>query len=116
MKISTKGRYALRVMIDLAENQKGRFVPLKDIPPNLINAFIAIEDETFYEHKGINFRRTLGALGNFYFKFDEQVFGGSTITQQLVKNVYLSGEKTLKRKISEINHLFYGQFYFFGDC
>ena len=44
------------------------WVPIEKVPENLQKAFIAIEDETFYEHRGINFRRTLGALGNFYFK------------------------------------------------
>ena len=69
---------------------------------NLKNAFIAIEDETFYAHKGINWKRTLGAVGNFVFKFDDTEFGGSTITQQLIKNMTLDNDKSATRKIREI--------------
>lgn len=78
------------------------WVPISKMPKDIINAFIAIEDETFYEHKGINFRRTLGALGNFLFKFDDQVFGGSTITQQLIKNITNDKSQTATRKFREI--------------
>ncbi|MBQ6848252.1 MAG: transglycosylase domain-containing protein [Clostridia bacterium] len=78
------------------------WVSIDKMPKNLINAFIAIEDETFYEHSGINWKRTLGAVGNMLFKFDETEFGGSTITQQLIKNVTSDKGKNAMRKAREI--------------
>ena len=78
------------------------WVGIDRMPKNLQNAFIAIEDETFNTHKGINWRRTLGAIGNYFFKFDETEFGGSTITQQLIKNVTLDKGRNATRKLREI--------------
>ncbi len=72
------------------------------MPENLKNAFIAIEDETFRTHKGVNWKRTLGAIGNYIFKYDDTQFGGSTITQQLIKNITLDKGKNAYRKIREI--------------
>lgn len=78
------------------------WVSIDKMPKHLINAFIAIEDETFHEHSGINWKRTLGAVSNLIFKFDETEFGGSTITQQLIKNVTSDNDKSATRKIREI--------------
>lgn len=75
-------------------------VSIDKVPDSLKNAFIAIEDQYFYQHKGINVRSILGALwadimhGSYH-------RGASTITQQLVKNAFLSPEKTPKRKAQE---------------
>ena len=71
------------------------------IPEHVKNAFIAIEDKRFYSHKGIDFKAVLRSVVN---NIKNRSFkeGGSTITQQLVKNTHLSGEKTFKRKISEM--------------
>ncbi len=76
--------------------QKGTYVELDSISQDLQNAVIATEDRTFYENKGINFSRFVLALvtmGRFG--------GGSTITQQLAKNAYLSQEQTIERKAKE---------------
>ncbi len=78
------------------------WVNIDRMPENLKNAFIAIEDETFKTHKGINWRRTFGAIGNYFFKFDDTEFGGSTITQQLIKNITLDKGRNALRKIREI--------------
>lgn len=78
------------------------WVSIDKMPKNLINAFIAIEDKTFYDHSGVNWRRTLGAIGNWLFGFDEQQFGGSTITQQLIKNVTSDNDRSATRKMREI--------------
>lgn len=74
---------------------------IKDIPNHVKNAFIAIEDKRFYSHKGIDYKGLLRSLFNNIksFSFKE---GGSTITQQLIKNTHLSNEKTLKRKLIEM--------------
>lgn len=73
---------------------------ISSIPENAKNAFIAIEDKRFYSHNGVDNRALLRAIFNNItsFSFKE---GASTITQQLVKNTQLSGEKTIKRKLIE---------------
>lgn len=76
------------------------FVSLDKIPKDLQNAFIAIEDERFYDHPGIDPKGIVGsAMENL--KSDGIVRGASTITQQLVKNVYLNSDKKWSRKIKE---------------
>lgn len=78
------------------------WVGIDKMPKNLQNAFIAIEDERFNDHFGVDWRRTAGAVGNFFFKFDNTEFGGSTITQQLIKNVTMDNGKNAYRKFREI--------------
>lgn len=76
--------------------QKGTYVELNAISDHLKNAVIATEDRTFYENNGVNFKRfflAVATLGKFG--------GGSTITQQLAKNAYLSQDQTIKRKARE---------------
>lgn len=78
-------------------------VPVKfnKIPKNLINAFIAVEDARFYEHSGVDPRGILRAVwSNITNRGVSE--GGSTITQQLAKNAYLTQEQTIKRKIQEV--------------
>ena len=72
-----------------------------EIPSDLISAFISIEDKRFFEHRGVDWKRTLGAAFNYVLRFDGS-FGGSTITQQLIKNVTERDEYTLERKLQEI--------------
>ena len=76
-------------------------VKIEQIPADLQNAFIAVEDNRFYEHKGVDPK---GLLRAFYANLRNQEIteGGSTITQQLAKNAYLTQEQTFKRKIQEI--------------
>lgn len=71
------------------------------IPKTIKNAFIAVEDERFYKHCGFDIIRTAKAFFNWIFRRDSS-FGGSTITQQLVKNLTQNQEKTALRKIKEI--------------
>ncbi len=81
--------------------EKRRDVPLAAIPPRMVQAVLAIEDRRFYEHPGIDpIGLTSAVLGNL-FGSKKYLRGGSTITQQLVKNTFLTPEKTLKRKVSE---------------
>jgi len=77
------------------------WIPLEKIPIEVQNAFIAIEDHRFFEHKGMDLRRTAGALLGFFSGGSKQ-YGGSTITQQLVKNLTGDNSVTPKRKITEI--------------
>ena len=76
------------------------FVPLKDIPKHLQQATIAIEDKDFYRHGAVDFRGIARAM---YVIFStDQLQGGSTLTQQLVKTSLLSLDRTIERKIREV--------------
>ncbi len=83
------------------EGDEKQVTEIKDIPLHVQNAFIAVEDKRFYKHNGVDtkglFRAMLANIKSFSFKE-----GGSTISQQLIKNTHLSNQKTLKRKLSEI--------------
>ena len=87
----------------ILNNQKlnNNYTKLTDIKPYTIDAFLSIEDKQFYNHDGINYPRILKAL---LVNLKDRNFseGASTITQQLVKNKYLTNEKTIARKIKEI--------------
>ena len=74
-------------------------VSIDEIPVNLRNAFVAVEDARFYTHNGIDVKRIVGALVSNLTSSGTQ--GGSTITQQLIKNSLLSSEVSYKRKIQE---------------
>ncbi|OTG95202.1 penicillin-binding protein 1B [Acinetobacter sp. ANC 4654] len=80
-------------------NEDRVLIKLKNVPKPLIEALIATEDRNFYHHHGISVRGTARALVSNVTGGKRQ--GGSTLTQQLVKNFYLSPEKTLKRKVNE---------------
>ncbi|MCR4427303.1 MAG: penicillin-binding protein 1A [Firmicutes bacterium] len=80
-------------------------VPLRDMPDHLIQAVIAVEDHNFYQHHGISVRRILGALWADIKNLSPDQ-GGSTITAQLARNVFLSHEKTINRKIWEALYAF----------
>lgn len=80
--------------------QNRKYVDYEDIPQEMVDAILATEDVRFFDHFGIDFFRLGGAvLANFTGGFGSQ--GASTITQQVVKNSFLSNEKTLKRKAQE---------------
>ena len=76
------------------------FVTYDKIPSKLINAFIAIEDKRFLEHNGIDYIRSSAAILNYVFR-GRECFGGSTISQQVVKNLTGNNSITVKRKLSE---------------
>ncbi|NOY63829.1 MAG: PBP1A family penicillin-binding protein [Nitrospirae bacterium] len=88
------------VLIGEFKIYNGRYIKLKDIPSDLINAVIATEDSRFFKHRGVDYLAITRALIKdiIHMSFKE---GGSTITQQLAKMLYLSHEKTIKRKIKE---------------
>lgn len=77
------------------------YTQLNDISKDVINAVIAVEDHRFYEHKGIDLISTTKALFT-NLKQKELVTGGSSITQQLAKNMYFTQEKQFSRKFAEI--------------
>jgi penicillin-binding protein 1B len=80
--------------------QDRRLVPLAKLPKHLVDAVLAAEDQRFYRHHGVDWVRLGGALvANA--RARRTVEGGSTITQQLVKNLYVGSERTLARKLHE---------------
>src|SRR5215813_405370 len=83
------------------ENQRRVWVPLADIPEHVQKAFLAAEDKRFYQHKGIDERGLIRAfIGNLASSGRPQ--GGSTITQQIVKNLLVGEDLTYERKIREM--------------
>ena len=85
----------------LYSTYKCKSVTFDDLPQNLINAFISIEDKRFEEHSGVDFKRTIAAGFNYFLKLKKS-FGGSTITQQLIKNVTENDDFSFQRKLQEI--------------
>lgn len=81
-------------------NRNQTFVPLTKIPKNVQEATIAIEDKDFYHHGAIDIRGIARAA--YYTLFHKQIQGGSTLTQQLIKNTLLTPEQTITRKVKEI--------------
>ena len=75
---------------------------LDEIPANMQNAVIAIEDERFRQHDGVDWKRTASAVVNLVFKFSSVEYGGSTLTQQLVKQLTGDNDHTVMRKVTEI--------------
>jgi 1A family penicillin-binding protein len=88
------------ILYDVNQDVQRTVIPFAEISPNIKNATIAIEDQEFYSHGGIKPRAILRAViaNIFSLEFSQ---GGSTITQQLIKNTILSRDKTIARKIKE---------------
>lgn len=80
--------------------EKRKNVEYDDLPKNLVNAIVAIEDRRFLEHRGIDYRGLARAVW-VNVTNGEITQGGSTLTQQLVKNLFLTSERTYKRKLQE---------------
>ena len=78
-----------------------RWVDFEELPQHLINAVVAIEDHRFWNHQGVDWYRTAGAFMNMFLSMQD-TFGGSTITQQLIKNLTEEDDVTVQRKLQEI--------------
>ncbi len=87
------------VITDYKGTENRVMVSISMMPKNLCNAFVAVEDARFYTHNGIDLKRIFGSLIANFTTGSQQ--GGSTITQQLIKNTVLSSEQSYKRKIQE---------------
>lgn len=88
-------------VLDIRGPRYGRLVDLSQLPPHVPQAFIAAEDKRFYEHDGADTWAILRAAWSNW-RSGRTVSGASTLTQQLVKNLVLSPERTLKRKAQEV--------------
>ena len=96
----------IRVLQQLHTTTDRRWASYDELPQDLINAAIAIEDKRFYEHQGVDWITTAKASLNLLFG-DGSTFGGSTLTQQLIKNLYMAtdasaNDVTVQRKVTEI--------------
>ena len=90
------------VEFEKVSSSQNRFcVPLNKVPKHMRDAFVSIEDERFYLHNGFDIKRTTKAILDFI-KMGSRAQGGSTITQQLIKNITDNDDKTPVRKIQEI--------------
>ena len=89
-----------RVIGTIFQGENRKTADLEDMPPSLLDALVAKEDERFREHGGVDFWGIVLALWRDI-RAGEAVAGGSTITQQYVKNAYLSGDRSLQRKVKE---------------
>lgn len=91
------------LLIEYAEERRV-FIDYSDMPTQLVNAFIAAEDQNFWTHPGIDVQGITRALANNalrMFGYDTTLSGASTITQQVAKNFFLTSERTISRKIKE---------------
>ena len=89
------------VLEELSGRKKSTWVSYEQIPKYMEYAAVSIEDKRFYTHHGVDWYRTIGAFGNMFLSMSD-TFGGSTITQQLIKNLTEYDEVTVKRKLLEI--------------
>ncbi len=83
------------------QNQK-EWVSYSEIPASVLDCFLAMEDRGFFSHKGVSLSRTAKAAVNYLLGSRSGTFGGSTITQQVVKNISGDSEYTVRRKLTEI--------------
>jgi penicillin-binding protein 1A len=89
------------LVANLFDGEHRIYAKYEEIPPRVIEALIAIEDTSFFEHEGVNFEAIFRALIKDI-KAMKLVEGASTITQQLIKNTVLTRDKTITRKLSEV--------------
>lgn len=91
------------VIADLSGDEKRKVITLEDMADYLPKAYVAIEDERFYKHNGVDFKRTAGAIVKTL--MGDSSYGGSTITQQLVKNITKDDDRSglagIMRKVKE---------------
>ncbi len=89
------------IIAELGNNKNTKNVSLSEIPDNLKNAYISIEDQRFYKHSGVDLPRTGAAILSYVRNLGSSSFGGSSITQQLVKNLTGDNSSKVTRKINE---------------
>jgi len=88
-------------LFDAEQRSKRELVKYDQIPPVMVQAVLAIEDRRFFEHSGVNYFRTMEAVWEDVLR-QRRAQGGSTITQQLARGFFLTPEKSIKRKLTEM--------------
>lgn len=86
----------------LAESEDATYLGYEDIPADVVNAFVSVEDRTFWNNSGVDYKGILRVCVNYVKTKGQVAEGASTITQQLARGTFLSNEKTISRKIKEI--------------
>ena len=86
----------------LAESEDATYLEYKDIPADVVNAFVAVEDRTFWHNSGVDLKGIVRVCLNYVKSRGQVAEGASTITQQLARGTFLTNEKTMSRKIKEI--------------
>lgn len=86
----------------LAESEDATYLSYEDIPADVVNAFVSVEDRTFWNNSGVDYKGILRVCVNYVKTKGQVAEGASTITQQLARGTFLPNEKTLSRKIKEI--------------
>lgn len=90
-----------KVIAEIGNQRNRENVAFNQIPENLKNAYVAIEDERFFKHHGVDIKRTTAAIGSYVIHLGNASFGASTITQQLVKNFTGDDANSPTRKMKE---------------
>lgn len=102
-----------KLLYELYADIDRRPVTLAEIPQDIVNATIAVEDQEFYHHLGFSLRGIFRAMREI--AFNKNLQGGSTITQQLIKNTLLTPETTLQRKLKEVILAFWAEIIYSKD-
>ena len=100
------------MIAELGSERKKIKIENEDMPENLKNAYVSIEDERYYKHHGVDIRRTGSAIINYVIHIGNSSFGGSTITQQLVKNLTGDNSSSISRKVKEWWKAYLLEYYF----
>ena len=98
------------IIAELSGDENRKFVKISEMSKYLPMAYVAIEDERFYDHMGVDIKRTLGATVKYALSkigIGSSSYGGSTITQQVVKNITEEKDRTWQRKVKEIARAYY---------
>ncbi|MEY8337115.1 transglycosylase domain-containing protein [Lachnospiraceae bacterium 62-35] len=90
------------VIAKLTKDEDSDYLPFESIPEDAINAFVAIEDRTYWENSGYDLRGIVRVAFNYFKTEGEEMHGASTITQQLARNRFLTREISIERKAKEI--------------
>lgn len=90
------------LIIKITTGEESRHINYRDIPKNVVNAMIAVEDRNFNYHCGVDLKGIIRVIYNYGKSDGNDVAGASTITQQLMRNSYITKEVTLERKLKEI--------------
>lgn len=95
------------IIAELSGDENRETISLSEMSQYIPKAFVAIEDERFYDHSGVDIKRTAAATITYVLNKGKSSFGGSTITQQLVKNLTEEDDRTWQRKVKEMARAYY---------